>query len=133
MIAASDDGTRSSPIASIGNGITISTTANAISQRHRSRTVRSVPPRHASASSTTAPRVTRPQASTGAVTPWSTAILMNRYGTPQMIEAAANASQARRVMLGSVAARGSLASVALAELIDEAKQVERAERLGQEQ
>ena len=78
MIAASDEGTRSSPIASIGNGIAISATANASSQRHRPKTLRSVPARQASPSSTSAPSVTRPQASTGGVMPWSTAILMNR-------------------------------------------------------
>ncbi len=107
MIAASDEGTRSSPIASIGNGIAISATANASSPRQCRLTVPSVPARLASASSTTAPSVTRPHASTGGVTPWSTAILMNRYGTPQISEDAANATQARRVMPGSVPAGGA--------------------------
>ena len=78
MIAASEEGTRSSPIASIGNGITISATAKASSQRQRPRRLASVPARQASASRAIAPSVTRPQARSGAVTPWSTAILMNR-------------------------------------------------------
>src|SRR6516162_886196 len=132
MIAASDEGTRSSPIASIGNGITISATANANSQRQRPRRLPSVPARQARPSSTSAPRVTRPQASTGAVTPWSTAILMNRYGTPQMTEAAAKANQARRVMVPRSLA-GDSARLALAKPIDQQEQFQRAERLGQEQ
>src|SRR5262249_58025862 len=80
-------------------------------------------------------RVTRPQASTGGVTPWSTAILMNRYGTPQMTEAAAKASHARRVIAAEVWQPRSVGSdgPALAELVDQPEQVERAERLGQEQ
>src|SRR5436190_7988734 len=131
MIAASDEETRCSPIASIGKGIATSTTANASSQRHRPRTLASVPARQASASSTTAPSVTRPQARAGAVTPWSTAILMNRYGTPQMTEASAKASHARRVITASSLA-GS-AGLSLAELVNQPQQVERAERLGHEQ
>ena len=102
MIADSDEGTRSSPNASIGKGIEISATANASSHFHRPRRLGSVPARQASASSTSAPSVTRPHASTGGVTPWSTAILMNRYGTPQMTEAAAKASHARRVIAAQV-------------------------------
>ena len=98
MIAASDESTCTSPAAISGNGIDISTTASATSHRHPPRSVGSVPARQASANSTTAASVTRPQASASGGTPPSTAILMNRYEAPQMIDIAANAIQARRLI-----------------------------------
>ncbi len=62
-IAASEEDSRVSPAAIIGKGMQISATAYASSVPQRPRIEGNVPARHASASSTTAARVTRPHAS----------------------------------------------------------------------
>ena len=95
-IAASEDDTRCSPNAISGNGIVISNRAKAVSQR--SGSPRSAPLRHAIGSSTSAASATRDQATKPGDRSSSTAILMNRYGTPQTTETAANRIQPRGVM-----------------------------------
>src|SRR3954469_760495 len=72
-----------------------SASANAASQGNRARRPRSAPVRAAIGSSTSAPSATRDQATNAGGTPWFTAILMNRYGTPQMRDIAAKSVQAR--------------------------------------
>ena len=63
----------------LGAPITLALQAGSrASQRRILRVLRSVPARQASGSRTSAPSVTRPQASAGGVTPWRTAISMNR-------------------------------------------------------
>src|SRR4051812_27627700 len=81
-----------------GNGTAISKTANRASQRQRPRSERSVPARQASASSTTAPSTTRAQARNAGGTPSSTATLMNRYGTPQIVDIAKKPAHARALI-----------------------------------
>src|SRR4051795_3137007 len=98
MIAATDESTCCSPKAMNGNGTAISKTANASSQRPRPRSDGSVPARHASASSTTAASTTRHHARKAGGTPSSTAILMNRYGTPQIVDIAKKPAHARALM-----------------------------------
>src|SRR4051794_13036893 len=98
MIAATDESTCCSPNAMNGNGTAISKTANASSQRPRPRSDGSVPARHASASSTTAASTTRHHARKAGGTPSSTAILMNRYGTPQIVDIAKKPAHARALM-----------------------------------
>ena len=77
-IAAVEEATCFSPAAIIGNGIAISATAKASSQRPRPRRLGSVPARQATASSTTAPSATRSQARSSGGMPPSSAILMKR-------------------------------------------------------
>lgn len=97
-IAASDEDTRCSPKAMAGNGMVTSTIAYRASQRRYRRIGPSTPARQPSSRSTTAPSVIRPQASVNGVIPPRTAMRTNRYGMPQMTEAAANAPQARRLI-----------------------------------
>src|SRR4051794_486919 len=98
MIAATDESTCCSPNAMSGNGTAISNSANATSHRPRPRSDGSVPARHASASSTTAASTTRHQARNAGGTPSSTATLMNRYGTPQIVDIAKKPAHARALM-----------------------------------
>src|SRR4051794_2059379 len=99
MIAATDESTWRSPAAISGNGTAISKIANASSHRARPRSEDSVPARHASASSTTAASTTRDQARNAGGTPSSTATLMNRYGTPQIVDIAKKPAHARTLMV----------------------------------
>jgi hypothetical protein len=94
-IAARDEEMCCSPKPISGNGIAISTAANATSQR--SGRPRSAPVLIASGSSTSAARATRDQATKPGVSS-STPILMNRYGMPQITEMAANRTQPRALM-----------------------------------
>src|SRR3954465_14114294 len=98
MIAATDESTCCSPLAMSGNGTAISKSANATSHRHRPRSEPSVPARRASASSTAAASTTRDQARNAGGTPSSTATLMNRYGTPQIVDIAKKPAHARTLM-----------------------------------
>src|SRR3954453_20440548 len=98
MIAATDESTCCSPKAMKGNGTAISKTANASSQRPRPRSDGSVPARHASARRTTAASTTRHHARKAGGTPSSTAILMNRYGTPQIVDIAKKPGHGRALM-----------------------------------
>src|SRR4051794_16304697 len=98
MIAATEESTCCSPAAMSGNGTAISKTAKASSQRPRPRSDPSVPARWARNSSTAAPSTTRDQARKAGGTPSSTATLMNRYGTPQMVDIAKNPAHARALM-----------------------------------
>src|SRR3954469_21731212 len=81
-----------------GNGTAISKIANASSDRPRLRRDDSVPARHASASSTMAASTTRDHARNAGGTPSSTATLMNRYGTPQIVDIAKKPAHARTLM-----------------------------------
>src|SRR3954462_14394592 len=81
-----------------GNGTAISKIAKASSHRPRPPGAGSVPARHASASSTTAASTTRDQARNAGGTPSSTATLMNRYGTPQIVDIAKKPAHARTLM-----------------------------------
>ncbi len=56
---------------------------------------RSAPVHHAIGSSTSAPSATREKATNSGGMPSSTAILMNRYGMPQIRDIATNSTQAR--------------------------------------
>src|SRR3954447_9854145 len=98
MIAATDESTCCSPAAMSGNGTAISNSANATSHRPRPRRDGSVPARHASAGSTTAASTTRDHARNAGGTPSSTATLMNRYGTPQIVDIAKKPAHARALM-----------------------------------
>src|SRR4051794_9679447 len=89
-----------------GNGTAISKIANASSHRPRPRRDDSVPARHASASSTTAASTTRDHARNAGGTPSSTATLMNRYGTPQIVDIAKNPAHARALMVRGYSAGG---------------------------
>ena len=91
-IAASDEDIRVSPNPISGNGMAISTTAKATSQR--SGRPRRAPVLMAIGSSTSAASATRDQATKPGVSS-STPILMNRYGMPQTTETAANRAQPR--------------------------------------
>ena len=92
-IAVSDEDTYCSPAAISGNGSVISITAYAAIHPQRPRSWRSTPARQASASSSAAPSATRTNDRNTGETPSSTATLMNRYGTPQISDMAANAAQ----------------------------------------
>src|SRR4051794_33732146 len=81
-----------------GNGMHTSLTANAVSQPRWRRSPRRAPVRAAIGSSTAAPSATRDQATKMGGTPSSTAILMNRYGMPQIRDIAANSPHARADM-----------------------------------
>src|SRR3954468_9294297 len=98
MIAATEESTCCSPAAMSGKGTAISKIANATSHRPRPRTEPSVPARHASASRTTAASTTRDHARNAGGTPSSTATLMNRYGTPQIVDIAKKPAHARALM-----------------------------------
>src|SRR3954451_6507405 len=98
MIAATDESTCCSPLAMSGNGTAISKSANATSHRHRRRSDTGVPARRASTSSTAAASTTRDQARNAGGTPSSTATLMNRYGTPQIVDIAKKPAHARTLM-----------------------------------
>ena len=77
-----------------GNGIAISTGAKRderLPARASGRAARRA--RAANGSSSAAASATRPNATNDGVAPWSTAILMKRYGIPQRTETAANAAQ----------------------------------------
>ena len=79
------------------HGMAISTTANATTQRHRARTGRRSVRARATGSRIAAAMAVRQNTSVAGVTS-PTAIRMNRYGTPQMIDIRANRSSARRLM-----------------------------------
>src|SRR3954454_8436169 len=89
-----------------GNATAISKIANASSDRPRLRRDDSVPARHASASSTTAASTTRDHARNAGGTPSSTATLMNRYGTPQIVDTAKTPAHARARMVRGYSAGG---------------------------
>ena len=92
-IAASDELTCTSPKPSSGHGTAISTAANTVSVRQRAPRPRSAPSLQATGSSTSRGEASRDHAMTLGETS-STAILMNRYGMPQITETAANSAQA---------------------------------------
>src|SRR3954451_480578 len=100
MIAATDESTWRSPLAISGNGTAISKIAKASSHRPRPRprSEPSVPARQARPRSTTAASTTRDHARNAGGTPSSTAILMNRYGTPQIVDIAKKPAHARALM-----------------------------------
>src|SRR3954471_17523223 len=98
MIAATEESTWRSPAAISGNGTAISKMAKASSHRPRPRSDGSVPARHASASRTAAASTTRDHARNAGGTPSSTATLMNRYGTPQIVDIAKKPAHARALM-----------------------------------
>ena len=114
MIAATDESTCCSPAAMSGKGMVISNTAKAATQRQRPRRVPSVPARQASASSTNAASTTRDQARKAGGMPSSTATLMNRYGTPQTSDIAANPAHARALMAAHHARRAGAAQAVAA-------------------
>ena len=91
-IAVSDEDTYCSPAAISGNGSVISITAKTAIQRQRPRTWASTPARQASASSSAAPIAIRTKERKTGETPSSIAILMKRYGTPQISAIATNAA-----------------------------------------
>ena len=95
MIAARLESMCCSPAAISGNGIEISSSAYSASHFPRPFSVRSDPARHASASSTTAASTTRDHATNAGDSPSSTAILMNRYETPQSTDIVPNPAHAR--------------------------------------
>ena len=96
MIAASDEATCCSPNAMSGNGMTISSRANAASGASLARRPRSAPLRQASGSSSAAAIATRTKLRNAGETPSSTAILMKRYGMPHTTETAAKVTQPLR-------------------------------------
>src|SRR5919198_5046748 len=73
----------------------ISNSANAASHGSRRRSPRRAPTCAAIGTSTQAASATRDHATKSGGTPWSTAILMKRYGMPQIRDIAANRNQAR--------------------------------------
>src|SRR3954462_15146359 len=97
-IAVTDDDTWTSPKEISGNGMQTSDRAKAATQGSLRGTPRSARECAAIGSRSAAPSATRAQATKIGGTPWSTAILMNRYGMPQIADIAANRAQARGVM-----------------------------------
>ena len=106
MIAATDESTWRSPAAMSGNGTAISKNrereqppAAAAQRRERPR-----PPgereQHAAASTT------RDHARNAGGTPSSTATLMNRYGTPQIVDIAKKPAHARTLIVRGYSAGG---------------------------
>src|SRR5687767_1305693 len=102
MIAASDEATCCSPNAMSGNGMQISSSANAASGTSLERSPVSAPDHHASGMSSTAAIATRIQLRNAGDTPSSTAILMKRYGMPHTTETAAKVTQPLRVTQGKL-------------------------------
>ena len=90
----------SSASESSSHGEMISTTAKITSQRQYGSRMLSSPRRSAMGSSSAAPMATRARTSTGTGTP-PTAILISRYGTPQITLMVAKSTQPRRLTSGS--------------------------------
>ena len=88
---------RSSAWVSSSHGPAISSSANTSTQGHARRAGPSTRERSAIGSSTRAPTAVR-ASTTVAGSSWSTAILMKRYGVPQMTPIAANSAHADPVM-----------------------------------
>ena len=93
--AASDDEIRVSAQPSIKKGTAISITAKTTTHPSTGRNAGNRPRVAATGRSTAAARATRPHTTTLGLRS-STAILMNRYGKPQITDSARNSTQPRR-------------------------------------